>query len=375
MPRLKKRGINKPLDDGVLAGCFSEKKEEKSGTYNDGENSINSKIRFQPLKQIKVPSQFLEKYEIGSLNHNSTYQNDNSSGELLTNVFREVNDSMRSYSGRKHYLSNQRNSHHSSGSLFTNRKDSSVASVFRGGSKLPLIYSSYPLKVILNKKHFKELEREEINKEIQMKKDMNKGIYKFREENVNTNDEVLLRHSFNNYVKSEIPSENVNLITYLNIDNKIKAPYLQRISEYSNDHLKKLNKICQKVIRNKELEKNNNDLMKSKIRSKYVQIQTNCNRYLNDMRSALDSSNFILTKSKVKLPVHKAQKTEMEKYYDQNYKLAEKNWHKFDTVRYFHGRIAPRGSVLADKYLPNFNDYNEENGERNGDGKEDKGEL
>ena len=136
---------------------LSTKSYNKSSNYLNTSSNATSKNNLQVIKSIKnitlhpnknnkVPAQFAEKYE--KIEKESKFDRANpqvlGSTELLSNVWKELNDSMREYREENGELSEEEK---------------------LNKNKLPSIYDSYPLRVIINQSKFKSLEKEEIKKE------------------------------------------------------------------------------------------------------------------------------------------------------------------------------------------------------------------
>ena len=141
-------------------------------------------------------------------------------------------------------------------------------------------------------------------------------------------------------LKNEINAENTNLITYLNKEKDIKVPFIERISKFDKDKLRKLNKISQKTMFVQSQEKLINERIKDKLK---VQFRNSSEKYkegLENIRNKLFISEKIIIAEEKKIIEKK------ERYLNQ-YNEAELDWVKSGVLRFYHKNKPPVNSATS----------------------------
>ncbi len=203
--------------------------------------------------------------------------------------------------------------------------------------KLPVIRTSFPIKYIINPYSYKKLENE-----VKCKRDNLKRV-KLNENNFRSvyyDDPV---KKFERSVSSEIKIQNKNLIMYLNEDNDISNNFIKQLSNFNDEKLIKLNKICQKLFLFKNKNQNIQKNIKDKLNEDTVKINNTYKNRLNELKKDLEKSKSILNFQYPKF-------NKKDRYINQ-YRKAEKDWIRYDTERYFKKSEPPKNSANPKKIL------------------------
>ena len=203
--------------------------------------------------------------------------------------------------------------------------------------KLPVIRTSFPIKYIINPYSYKKLENE-----VKCKRDNLKRV-KLNENNFRSEyyDDPVKK--FERSVSSEIKIQNKNLIMYLNKDNDISNNFIKQLSNFNDEKLIKLNKICQKVFLFKNKNQNIQKNIKDKLNEDTVKINNTYKNRLNELKKDLEKSKSILNFQYPKF-------NKKDRYINQ-YRKAEKDWIRYDTERYFKKSEPPKNSANPKKIL------------------------
>jgi len=194
---------------------------------------------------------------------------------------------------------------------------------------------SYPLKYILNSNSLNNIKKEVNLREYLLKKGKRLTEDNFRSIVV-PDPKLTLETS----LKNEIKTENTNLITYLNNSNDIKCPFVERLSKYDDEHIKKLNKISQKNIFLKGQEKVIKEMIQNKLKGQIRRSGEEYKEELEDMKEKLNQYEGIV-KSEEKKKIDKR-----ERYLNQ-YREAEKYWVKSNALRFYKKSDPPKNSATA----------------------------
>ena len=141
-------------------------------------------------------------------------------------------------------------------------------------------------------------------------------------------------------LKNEIKSENTNLITYLNEDKDIKTRFVERLSKFDDNRLRRLNKISQKTMFIKGQEKIIKERIKDKIRAQFRNASEKYKEGLENIKDKLIISEKIITSEEKKVIDKK------ERYVNQ-YNEAELNWVKSGALRFYNKSKPPVNSATA----------------------------
>lgn len=173
-----------------------------------------------------------------------------------------------------------------------NRVDNQYSLAKSSNVELPVVQESYQIKDIIPKKVFAKLNKHIKNSELMKIKN-----FKMNESNYRSNISPHKTSDLQKLKIKEISSDNVNLIEYLNGKTTITEHFLKEISSHSEERLKKLNKICQIVLYNKQQEKLFSHLLKNKMEAKNIKTQNDYKEGLKTMEKRLMQYNLILKRN------------------------------------------------------------------------------
>ena len=327
--------------DDVLSNVQSTKKNLKSSTQC-------KILNIDPNKHLMLPQSIAERY----------FEDQSSLGgedkNLLPDVFVSINKSIERDANKKGYnyiynnISSLQTMHekeidenftrkksleeNSSDLLNTEQNDMGR---YTTTFNLPKILPAYPLKYIINPNSIKNIKKEVELKEYELKKGK-----VLTEDNFRSKVMPNPRYNLELSLKNEIKIENTNLITYLNKSKDIKAPFVERLSMYDNEQIKKLNKISQKTMFIKGQEKIIEQKIKNKIRGFYRQSSEEYKRGLETLKEKLNRYETIV-KAEEKKKIDKR-----ERYLNQ-YNEAEKDWVRSNALRFYKKSDPPKNSFTA----------------------------
>jgi hypothetical protein len=252
-----------------------------SRKMNNLKSSSQCKIlNIDPNKGLMIPQSMADRYFA-----NDRVSSENTNKNLLPDVFISINKSIENEANKKgfNYVCNNISSlqsmtdkeieasfshkkiteENSSSQIFpTDHND--VHPRYTTSFNLPKILPAYPLKYIINPYSINNMKKEMRIKEYELNKGKPLTEDDFRSK-VIPSPTLNLELS----LKNEIKTENTNLITYLNKSKDIKVPFVERLSTYDNDQIKRLNKISQKTMFIKGQEKVIRDKIQNKIKEQY----------------------------------------------------------------------------------------------------------
>ena len=189
----------------------------------------------------------------------------------------------------------------------------------------PKIRKTFPLKYIIDKDSYKRLNKEMKNLEncCNIEKKLFKNNYFLKNTWENS------KKDFDLSLKNEINSKNVNLIEYLNKDKNISNKFIQKFSNLDEEKINKLDNISKKLLEKKPQDKQINNNIKNKIKTKIMNINIDFRQGLNFMNNRLNEYGTIIKKDKDKILWN-----DKSKYIEQ-FMDAEKNWEKYRLERLF----------------------------------------
>ena len=331
---------NKNIDD-VLSSVQSQKKNIKS-------SSQCKILNIEPNKHLMLPQSIVERY----FDDPSSIETEDKN--LLPDVFVSINKSIEKDANRKGFnyvynnISSLQTMHEKeiednfsrkktledNSSILLNTEQNDMAK-YSSTFNLPKILPAYPLKYIINPNSINNIKKEVLLKEYELKKGKVLTEDNFRSKVVPNP-----RHNLEKSLKNEIKIENTNLITYLNESKEIKAPFVERLSMYDNEQIKKLNKISQKTMFIKGQEKIINDKIRNKIKGLYRQSSEEYKKGLETLKEKLNRYENIVKAEEKKIIDKK------ERYLNQ-YNEAEKYWVKSGALRFYKKSDPPKNSATA----------------------------
>ena len=333
---------NKNLNiDDVLSNVQSNKKNIKS-------TSQCKILNLEPNKHLMLPQSIADRY----FDDQSSLEIEDKN--LLPDVFVSINKSIEKDANTKgfNYIYNnisslqtmhdkeieenlsRKKSLEDNSSLLLNTEQNDMGR-YSTTFNLPKILPAYPLKYIINPYTIKNIKKEAKLKEYELKKGK-----KLTEDNFRSKVIPDPRYNLELSLKNEIKIENTNLITYLNKSKDIKAPFVERLSMYDNEQIKKLNKISQKTMFIKGQEKIISDKIRNKIKGLYRQSSEEYKKGLETLKEKLNRYENIV-KAEEKKIIDKR-----ERYLNQ-YNEAEKYWVKSNALRFYKKSDPPKNSATA----------------------------
>ena len=333
---------NKNLNiDDVLSNVQSNKKNIKS-------TSQCKILNLEPNKHLMLPQSIADRY----FDDQSSLEIEDKN--LLPDVFVSINKSIEKDANTKgfNYIYNnisslqtmhdkeieenmsRKKSLEDNSSLLLNTEQNDMGR-YSTTFNLPKILPAYPLKYIINPYTIRNIKKEAKLKEYELKKGK-----KLTEDNFRSKVIPDPRYNLELSLKNEIKIENTNLITYLNKSKDIKAPFVERLSMYDNEQIKKLNKISQKTMFIKGQEKIISDKIRNKIKGLYRQSSEEYKKGLETLKEKLNRYENIV-KAEEKKIIDKR-----ERYLNQ-YNEAEKYWVKSNALRFYKKSDPPKNSATA----------------------------
>ena len=200
---------------------------------------------------------------------------------------------------------------------------------------LPKILPAYPLKYIISPKSLRNLKKQAIKLDEEKRTDK-----RLTEDNFRSHTKNDMKTTLTLSLKNEIKAENTNLITYLNKEKDIRVPFIERISKFDKDKLRKLNKISQKTIFVQSQEKLINERIKDKLRAQFRNSSEKYKEGLENIRDQLFKSEKIIIAEEKKI-------IDKKERYLNKYNEAELNWVKSGVLRFYHKSKPPVNSVTS----------------------------
>lgn len=336
--------------DKSTKNIFHPKKKLKNIEIDDVLSEINSPqmnnsksvckmLTIDPNKNLNMPQSVADKYfstQFDSMN------NDNEDKNILPDVLISINKSIEKDASKRglDYIYNnisslqtmKENGRNRMMSINTEREEQGH---YTTNMNLPKILPSYPLKYIITPKILKKLKKQAIKMEYDSKKDK-----RLSEDNFRSKVKKDLKTTLELNLKNEINAENTNLISYINKDKEIKVPFVDRLCNFDDNKLRKLNKISQKTMFVQGQEKIIKERIKDKIKAKFRNASETYKDGLENIRCQLMKSEKIINDEEKKIVDKK------ERYANQ-YNEAELNWVKSGVLRFFHKNKPPVNCATA----------------------------
>jgi hypothetical protein len=336
--------------DKSTKNIFHPKKKLKNIEIDDVLSEINSPqmnnsksvckmLTIDPNKNLNMPQSVADKYfstQFDSMN------NDNEDKNILPDVLISINKSIEKDASKRglDYIYNnisslqtmKENGRNRMMSINTEREEQGHYTM---NMNLPKILPSYPLKYIITPKILKKLKKQAIKMEYDSKKDK-----RLSEDNFRSKVKKDLKTTLELNLKNEINAENTNLISYINKDKEIKVPFVDRLCNFDDNKLRKLNKISQKTMFVQGQEKIIKERIKDKIKAKFRNASETYKDGLENIRCQLMKSEKIINDEEKKIVDKK------ERYANQ-YNEAELNWVKSGVLRFFHKNKPPVNCATA----------------------------
>ena len=325
----KNKSKNLKIDD-VLSDFSSPTSNSKS---------LCKILNIDPNKRLNMPQSISERYfstQVNSMNL------DNEEKNILPDVLISINKSIEKDASKMglDYVYNNISSLQTMKEkgedkmLFTNSEQDGMGR-YTTSFNLPKVLPAYPLKYIISPNSVRNLKKQAIKLENDLYKDK-----RLTEDNFRSKVKKDIKRTLALNLKNEIKSENTNLITYLNEDKDIKTRFVDRLSKFDDNRLRRLNKISQKTMFIKEQEKIIKERIKDKIIAQFRNTSEKYKEGLENIKDKLIISEKIITSEEKKVVDKK------ERYINQ-YNEAELNWVKSGALRFYNKSKPPINSATA----------------------------
>ena len=318
---------NKPKNlkiDEVLSDFNSPKSKSKS---------LCKILNIDPNKRLNMPQSISERYfstQVNSMNL------DNEEKNILPDVLISINKSIEkdaSKMGLDYVYNNisslQTMKEKGNDKMFLTNSEKDGMGKYTTSFSLPKVLPAYPLKYIISPNSVRNLKKQAIKLENDLYKDK-----RLTEDNFRSKVKKDIKRTLALNLKNEIKSENTNLITYLNEDKDIKTRFVDRLSKFDDNRLRRLNKISQKTMFIKEQEKIIKERIKDKIIAQFRNTSEKYKEGLENIKDKLIISEKIITSEEKKVVDKK------ERYINQ-YNEAELNWVKSGALRFYNKSKPP----------------------------------
>ena len=320
---------NLQIDD-VLSGLNSPRSESKS---------LCKVLNIDPNKNLNLPQSIAERYfstEMNSMNVDKEEKN------ILPDVLISINKSIEkdaSKMGLDYVYNNisslQTMKEKGNENMFSTNAEQDGLGRFTTSFSLPKVLPAYPLKYIIPPNSIKNLKKQADKLEDELYKDK-----RLTEDNFRSKIKKDMQRTLASSLRNEIRTENTNLITYLNKDKDIRAQFIERLSKFDENKIRRLNKISQKTMFIKVQEKIIKERIKDKVRAQFRNTSEKYKEGLENIRDKLFQSEKIIIAEEKKVINKK------ERYVNQ-YNEAELNWLKSGVLRFYHKSKPPINSATA----------------------------
>ena len=328
---------------------FSPKKKVKNLEIDDVFSEINSSgnkskslckfLKIDPNKHLNMPQSIAERYFSTQYDSNNIANDDKN---ILPDVLISINKSIEKDASKMgmSYLYNNISSlqsmkENSNDKMLLSNLDNDGSGRNTSRYNLPKILPAYPLKYIISPNSIRNLKKQAI----QMEKDSTEDK-RLTEDNFRSRIKKDIKTTLTQSLKNEIKTENTNLITYLNKDEDIKPPFLERLSGFDENKISRLNKISQKTMFIKGQEKIIKERIKDKIRAQFRNAGEKYREGLENIKDKLIKSEKIFLSEEKK-------KIDKKDRYMSQYNEAERNWLKSGVLRFYHKNKPPINSATG----------------------------
>ena len=326
---------------------FNPKKTIKNMELDDVLSDFNSSrgnlkpfckvLNLDPNKNLNMPQSIAERYFTTQINSSDK---DNEEKNILPDVLISINKSIEKDANKMglNYIYNNINSLHTlkenkNEKMFLMNSESDEVGKYTTTFNLPKILPAYPLKYIISPKSMRKLKKQAFKMDEDKQTDK-----RLTEDNFRSHTKNDMKTTLSLSLKNEINAENTNLITYLNKEKDIRVPFIDRISKFDQEKLRKLNKISQKTMFVQSQEKLINERIKDKLKAQFRNTSEKYKEGLENIRNKLFRSENIIIAEEKKIVDKK------ERYLNQ-YNEAELNWVKSGVLRFYHKNHPPINSA------------------------------
>lgn len=124
----------------------------------------------------------------------------------------------------------------------------------------------------------------------------------------------------------DIDLNKINLIKYLHSKNQVSEKFIKQFETFSDEKLNKLNKICQIITYNNDLEKLDKDLIQERLKNNLNKVKQGYKKNIDDMENSIFFSNAILKPYKVKV--------DKKAIYGDLFRETKKHWEKINAEKF-----------------------------------------
>ncbi len=251
------------LNQSSLINHIGKFKHSKSPQRKKYINPVHCRTKSIDIhqKKLNIPKQINEKY-------NNPDSNDTSS-LILPELPKNLNSRNRNYSTNNDY----------SGSLVHIQSENVNSS---NGTGFQLIYS---LRNVIQDKTYFNL-RHNIQNVVREKEKLGRvdennfrSIYKEKTDVENVDDLL------NNTV---LDTGKINLIHYLNSKDNLSQQFIKNLNQADEDKINKINKYCQIIANQKEVNEIRKNIVKNKIKNRYIKDKNDCQELFGGMSNDID---------------------------------------------------------------------------------------
>ena len=316
--------------DEVLSDFSSPRSKSKS---------LCKILNIDPNKNLNLPQSITERYFSTQMNSMSVYKEEKN---ILPDVLISINKSIEKDASKKglDYVYNNISSlqtmkEKGNDKMYITNTEQGGTGRYTTSFSLPKVLPAYPLKYIIPPNSIKKLKKQANILENDLYKDK-----PLTEDNFRSNLKKDMQRTLASSLKNEIKKENINLITYLNKDKDIRAQFVERLSRFDENKLRRLNKISQKTMFIKGQEKIFKERIKDKMRAQFRNASEKYKEGLENIKNKLVKSEKIIIAEEKKIIDKK------ERYINQ-YNEAELNWVKSGALRFYNKNKPPINSATA----------------------------
>lgn len=205
-----------------------------------------------------------------------------------------------------------------------------------------IIMPSLPLSLTRNEKFYnkdgtkkkylsiKEILKDETLYSLKEKKEKEKRIKelntKITHESFRTNygEKDMIKELYNK-LNTELDVNKINLIKYLHEKDTLSEAFIKKFSDFSEEKLNKLNKICQIISFRREVERLNEDIIKDKVKS-------NDNRIKLEYKESIDQAKYLIEEYKNIIGAY-TNKVDKKEIYGDIFRKTKMEWEKANLRR------------------------------------------
>ena len=354
------KNTNSSFDNKLIKSSYNTNspfnKEDIDEVLSNMKSKINEPQNFKEIKlsnpkKLNMPALMEERYmkEDQKKNKINSSSFDENNKNLLPDVFVTINKTIEKEANQKGYeyiynhincLKNEVINNYNTKSPKVNSIPQSfnlseTSTINNNQFTLPQILPAYPLKYIINRNSYKNAFYDAVKEEKKIKKGK-----KVTEENFRTIVVPSPKKLLENSLQNEINSQNRNLIMYLNKKDDLSGKFIERISKYDDEQIQKLNKISQKAFFSKNQDKMIKEIIRKKLNGEYVNLAEKFKNQLEIMKDDLNNYEKVMK-------IEDKKRVDKKERYFQQYRDAEKDWLKYNTLRFYKKSEPPKNSATG----------------------------